>query len=91
MVALLASMAPMPKPSGQTEAWYRGYDWASDVGPHHELGIIEAAQAWGYDFDSQEDREFTKGAEFRQLEQAEDRSWDYDVPDARHDHRWVGE
>ncbi len=61
----------MPKPTRQTEAWGRGYDWANDEGPHHELDIFEALEAWGYDFDSVEAEQFERGADFRQLEQSE--------------------
>lgn len=52
------------RPTGQSEAWNRGLDWAYDIGPHHELGIIEACDAWGYDFDSAEADQFERGASY---------------------------
>lgn len=44
----------------QTEAWQRGYEWAYDRGEHAELGHIEAAEAWGYEFDSSEAEQFER-------------------------------
>jgi hypothetical protein len=64
-----------PKWSGydtQPLAWQRGYDWAYDRGEHWQLGCIEAAEAYGYDFDGEDDKLFTAGCEFAQREQEEE-------------------
>lgn len=55
----------------QSKPWQDGYDWGADIGPHCNLGAIEAAEAAGYDFDSPEDHQWQAGAEFALNEVAE--------------------
>lgn len=65
----------MAKPSGQTEAYYHGYEWAGHEGPHAGLDIFETLEAHGYDFTGKEAADFEQGADFRQLEQGEAREF----------------
>lgn len=50
------------RPSGQTEAWYHGYDWARSVGPYANVTCGEAMDALGIDFDSVGCLQFMDGA-----------------------------
>ena len=52
----------------QTEAWQRGYDWGWGQGEHGELTTFEAVEAYGYDYGSNADVDFEKGAEFALME-----------------------
>lgn len=59
--------------ASQSEPWRRGYDWAQGHGPQAELDCFDAPGAFGYAFDSWQDRDFASGADFAQNEAQNER------------------
>jgi hypothetical protein len=51
----------------QSQPWRRGYNWGRREGAHAHLPCTEAAEAWGYNMDTEEMAEFGRGADFALL------------------------
>ena len=50
----------------------RGREWADEAGPYGKLLCGEAIEAWGWDFESEEEDAFLRGVSARQSELAEE-------------------